>query len=978
MKKIKIVQYIIIIITASFMLYAVGYICIPRILVLGKDSKHKVYVALGFHANFYHSYRIDTNDEAGFGKDIRIVRKIIEVLDEKNKQGIPVKGVWDFENLFTLEEILPKYAPDIIKNIKRRVKEHGDEIILMSYNNGLVSAMTRDEFVYSVQNAISNQKKSGVKDIFGVYSLYVRPQEMMVSAGNFNLYKELGIKGVVLYYSAIPFDAFRLFIDPLTLEEAHNPLIYTNSLTNERMLIIPAYNHADLIENVSIENWVKMLRYDQLRGNIQKDVLLCINSDADDSYWYGYNLPSYLKWVPNTGGLSQLIDDIAKLDYVEFTTIHEYLKNHKPGKEISFGQDTADGSFNGYVSWAEKKYCSDYWTQVEKDRHIHGFVQSFYTFLQKPVPFDVVAALKKSFEKRMRLLSTTNFGMATPFLAKNREHVVDDLIQHMQSITEPVVRDIKAYVQTLCRQDTKVQDFKNYEYVNSLLLLKQNTDNFVVTIYDELPQGYDYFLKYKDTVLPAFVFSHDGMSRIFVKNKIPSDGVYHIIRAPHGQKQYSTQATSKVLKNSTIVVSFDDGFINSVEANGKRVLEANSFIPWIEYNGRNYRPEIITTQILHDGTNGVAAIKLSGQISLPDNISAGNFEYCIYLVDGIDMIFIDGTINYPDTPRTKIFKPGIPQLSRIYDPSWQQVAPCPLYASMRASTKQPFTVLKRNYLGVDSQYTIDYFKHSCKNYDLANVNNHITAEYVAVTNGTDCIAVAKDNATLSNFAFCPLQINHGFFKGFTVSMNPFGTFFGRQYYQPTWGKGRGFEAAILNGDQYHSGACTYSGTTQRFALAVAFSSISLPQTLKALLISYANQPFVIMLHESQKKNGIPPLQPPKGVFALYRDGGVYINFEKADGAASYIIHCGDTKDTLAASGRTKDTSLFIREYANGKTFVQGNMYYIAVQSVDARGKASKPSAVYAFVAKEIKEDLDLPITLQLKIMLDTIIAKLRW
>jgi len=58
-------------------------------------------------------------------------------------------------------------------------------------------------------------------------------------------------------------------------------------------------------------------------------------------------------------------------------TIHEYLKNHNPEKEISFGQDTADGSFNGYVSWAEKKYCSDYWTQVENDRHIHGLVE-FY------------------------------------------------------------------------------------------------------------------------------------------------------------------------------------------------------------------------------------------------------------------------------------------------------------------------------------------------------------------------------------------------------------------------------------------------------------------------------------------------------------------------------------------------------------------------------------------------------------------------
>jgi hypothetical protein len=970
-------KYTLVLLIVVYIVYLVGLVILPKLSVIGKESKHKVYVSLGFHANFYHSYRIDTNDEAGFGKDIRIVRKIIEVLDEKNKKGIPVKGVWDFENLFTLEEILPKYAPDIIQNIKRRVKEHGDEIILMSYNNGLVSAMTRDEFVYSIQNAITNAKKSGVKDIFGMYSPYVRPQEMMVSAGNFNLYKELRIKGAVLYYSSIPFDAFRVFIDELSLEEAHNPLIYNNTITNGRMLIIPAYNHADLIENVSIYNWVQMLRHEQLRGNIKNDVLICINSDADDSYWYGYNLPSYLKWVSNTGGLSQLIDDIASLDYVEFTTLHDYVQHHKPVKEISFGQDTADGSFNGYVSWAEKKYCSDYWTAVEKDRMTHTFVKKLYEYIKKPLPEKIKVALGESFQKRMRLLSTTNFGMATPFLAKNREHVVDELIQQMQSITDPIVRDSKAYAQKFCSQDKKVQDFRNYEYVNSLLVLSQNSDNFVLTISGDLPQGYDYFLKYNNTLLPVFVFSHNGTSRIFVKEGILSNGVYHIVRKPHRETQYTTKATKQLLKNSTITITFKHG-VNSVAAHGKDVLDEYSLLPWIQYNGKNYRPEKIEVTVLRNGDDGVAAVKMSGTVALPQNMTPGQFEYIIALVDDIDMIFVDGTITYPDTQRTKIFKPGLPQLARIYDPAWQQVAPCPLYSAMRATKEQSFTVLKRNYLGVESQYTIDYFKHSRKNLDLANVNNHITAEYVAITNGKECIAVAKDNATLSNFAFCPLQVKHNFFSGFAISLNPFGTFFGRQYYQPTWGKGRGFEAAILNGDQYHSGACTYSGTTQHFALAIVHSTNPMPQKIKQALLAFANQPFTLLLNEPAHTPQTVQLQPPKGVFALYRDSGVYVNFEKADGAAYYIIHCGDTKDALTTMYKTKDTSLLVKEYAKNKSFEQGNTYYVAVQAVSAQGKQSELSAVYAFAAQEIKEDMDLPITLQLKIMLDTIIAKLRW
>lgn len=115
----------------------------------------------------YHSFRNDTNDESGFGKDIRIIRHIIRTLDRFNQKGIPVKGVWDFDNLFSLQEILPQYAPDIITDIRRRVQENGDEVILMSYNNGLVSAMTPRELDNAVGWSISNPWQSGVRDVFG-------------------------------------------------------------------------------------------------------------------------------------------------------------------------------------------------------------------------------------------------------------------------------------------------------------------------------------------------------------------------------------------------------------------------------------------------------------------------------------------------------------------------------------------------------------------------------------------------------------------------------------------------------------------------------------------------------------------------------------------------------------------------------------------------------------------------------------------
>ena len=55
-----------------------------------------IHIAFRFHGSFYHSYRGDTPDELGFGKDIRIIRHLIETLDALNAAGLPVRGTWDF------------------------------------------------------------------------------------------------------------------------------------------------------------------------------------------------------------------------------------------------------------------------------------------------------------------------------------------------------------------------------------------------------------------------------------------------------------------------------------------------------------------------------------------------------------------------------------------------------------------------------------------------------------------------------------------------------------------------------------------------------------------------------------------------------------------------------------------------------------------------------------------------------------------
>jgi hypothetical protein len=41
-------------------------------------------------------------------------------MDTFNQQGKKIPVVWDFDNLFSLEELLPQYAPDIIHCTKAK------------------------------------------------------------------------------------------------------------------------------------------------------------------------------------------------------------------------------------------------------------------------------------------------------------------------------------------------------------------------------------------------------------------------------------------------------------------------------------------------------------------------------------------------------------------------------------------------------------------------------------------------------------------------------------------------------------------------------------------------------------------------------------------------------------------------------------------------------------------------------------------
>jgi hypothetical protein len=850
-------------------------------------SGHKVYVAFGFHVNLYHSFRNDTNDESGFGQDIRVIRHIIDTLDRFNDQGVPVKGVWDFDNLFSLQERLPQFAPDIIENIRRRVDGDQDEVILMSYNNGLASAMTRRELTDAIQWAISNPWASGVRDIFKTFSPIVRPQEMMTTPGNFQLYRQLGIKAVSLYHSATPFDAFRVFSRPLSMTEAHNPIEYRNPDSGESMTIIPTYNIGDLVENVSLSHWVQRLRRLQNSGDIKQDVLIYINFDADSEFWSGIDLWWPLDWLPNTGGLEGLINEIKHKEYVRFTTLDDYLKDHPPAGTFHFGQDTADGSFDGYDSWAEKADAQEYWTRIEHHRRIHAMAHKAMAMVPRPsIREQMETLLNDLYGMRLRALSTTNFGMATPYLAPGRELAMDELLDQMDRSAHALE---KLMVDALKPEGTHrwmpddVQ--RTLEPLDTFLLINLQEDHNPTSgrfLHTFLPPG-DYgrssfFLADRqDRRIPAKLVqeslngigNHPPAGKFFVAHHHKlEDGIYTLLVDRREQCQAGgPDLQTEPFGNNTIEMRFaEDGRVASISYKGEKKVEAGSLTPYMVYEGKIYAPQKMSVQSAGAACQGVAAIRVTGTWHGPNHRThhPGRVDYTFSLIDELPYLFLHGHIAYPRTYRSQIIKAGTPPLTHLTDAGWQEVAPAEIRFAHRSDTRNPLRVIKHNYLDVASSYRVDYFRHSTMNLSLDSINNHITCAYFAMVAGHRAMAVAMDTHVRSNFAFAPLKmIWEAKHSTFAVKANPFGTYHGRQYVHPTWGNRQGYESVLASGEQFHSSAPTYNGTTSTFALMLAFfNSTKMPQEIKNDLLAYARAPMTLSLIHPNAEAPPPQIQKP--------------------------------------------------------------------------------------------------------------------
>ena len=740
---------------------------------------HKVHVAFGFHVNCYHSYRGDAPDATGFGGDIRIIRKIIAALNDLNARGIPAKGTWDFENAYSLEEILPRYAPDIIEGVKERVEKHGDENIIMGYNNGALGAMTPEEFDASIQWAITNEKGSGLEDIFGACERIVRPQEVMFTPSQVRDYRRNGIEALCLYYSCVPFDAFRTIVPQLPDALAFNPLTYTYQ--GESLTVLPTYSNADIFDAGSLRALAKDLHAKQASGEIDTDVLIFINMDADAILWEDLGLPFPFNKIAGTRGILGLAEEVADLDFVVFGTVGAYLKTHPPLGKIAFGHDTADGSYTGYSSWAEKPFNRQIWTRLERARAL-------------------ALAAPAAFEERVLLLSTTHFGLASPVLNIDRERRALALSREMLQ-KELDARVIPGKLTLINPNGGHIVStelcFREgwLSHIERLQITGQGVKNFGGIALARHGDG---------SVASAFVllrFEHTvPQCELGVTNDAPA---------------VERVSDDSLAAGGLAIRVCGHGELLSVKYKNAPIGGRDFTRAFVTYEGREYpvthrrRKELpLAGQAL--------GLRVEGELHLPGEEKPGRCRCDFFTLPGFDGILVRSAVKYPYTRESYSISTASSALGRYYDVKWQEAAPFQL----RPRLAGELHVVKRNFAGDVSGYPVASFRESVpQNENLSSFNHQLTGGFVGLTNGETGLLLANARQVLGSMAHCPMRLKREAGQD-QVSLNPFGTYAGPQRVHPSRGDGSLGEAFVIVAPQSRSLAPAYNGARETAMMAL--------------------------------------------------------------------------------------------------------------------------------------------------------------
>ena len=661
------------------------------------------------------------------------VRKIIEDLDALNlEDGIPVAAAWDFSNRSISE--IQAHAPDILENLQRRINQSKDEAGVMSWNGGLMPAMTLGEFRSTMERTIENTGGTGLSNLFEQWAPMVRPRAGMFTAEHLKLYPEHGIRGVSLYYTPRS-NGFGIHMPGLTLEQRHNPLTLKSVDIREEMILMPCYSPRDLTAALSLRQLLKTMRKQQQ----EQDLLLIIDSEADDPFWSAAGrLPAKLS--PNAGGFRNLVKSVAELPWLRFSRLWDYVDSHESVGEVFLERDIASGDGGGFSSWTEKRENVRLWTGLERARLMDSWKAEL------PVPRESAAApssqpaassaatavleARPAMESsvsdaeaetaRLEALSADHFGPAFPIPDPGASADAEEAVRLTARLSREALTQVAAAA----------------------------------------PAPPEVSVEPEDLVPP--LLSEDGSWKL-APVKGPSKR-----KVPGEQPEFSgVRDQQRTLCSGRIKFSIDSKGRMGLTRSDKVYIDPGFSRPSLNYAGRDvhfsltdFRPPMVVSE-------GLTKMSQSMKAPLPKGAGDVLWQADFYTADEQPWVLADVRVAYPLTEEKNTDGSRTSGPRRTWDSRWRELRPFELGLPMTGKPEDPRRVWKYGTLESLTGFNLGSDEKSV-------MNNQISGSWLAFSRGKRGLMIGSSPLAERSFGFCPARL---FGKRHpAVMVNPFGTY----------------------------------------------------------------------------------------------------------------------------------------------------------------------------------------------------------
>ncbi|MDB4433193.1 hypothetical protein N9166_00465, partial [bacterium] len=653
----------------------------------------RIFLVISPHINYYHSYRGDSSGPAGFGHDLTTMATIlsqIEAIEAEGLCGGTVRVTWDYADLFWSVQLQKEYQPEVFAKVIARCQAGKDDVLLGSWGNVGQPWLDAEEFRTDNAWNLKNAMGIGLSQLFpGRVAPYARTQEAMFTQGMIEEYNRLGVEGLCVYYSAIPFDNGRPFLNPrLDWNQRHGLVKLNSTVSDESMLMIPMYGFGDALDHLSIKSWFKEIREKQKIGEISGHALVLFNFDMDSETWTGIEVPPFLRWMPNTRGLRELAEAVDALDYVEFANLIEVIprlvsSGHVYG-EATLREDVADGCFNGFYNWAQKHDNTRFWTVGQRARYLKCVADTLTGSGLAPSRKRVDAFLRKGddtsetyLRNKLLFASTTNFGMAMPLNHPHRETtaalyawsqrraaeqaVTVALEEAVQKILVPSEgQNGRPRVLVLPVPNRGITEFEQKPLQSPVVVRVPVTRDLTppssdepcpVTIVSEVPAG--------DARIPACIYPAGPGSPARLEMVVPPEclaeegyflGTVVSETVPSGSSRVAgssaVEATSRVLRGGALTLTIDgDGRVRSFTSNEHEFGCTPFLESGVTYGDKAEKAPRITAasgrvEVLRKGSDGLSAsVRLAGEFEIqPGRVARTIKDLTVYA--GVPALFV--------------------------------------------------------------------------------------------------------------------------------------------------------------------------------------------------------------------------------------------------------------------------------------------------------------------------------------------------